>query len=461
MSEHLFRASKFLDQKDYQGAFIEASKHLTDHPADSRALYAAGLGLLHAGHVGTAWNLFMRGAEFAPEGNNNPMNGVARCIQESGDYETALAWFLKAHEINPDDFHARNNVGLCHLNLGRFEEAEEWAHKALEIDPACMPAYDNLALSYLAQGRFAEGWAHYEKSLGIPKRVERFYNSGEVRWVGPEKDREWAAMGMKPTNTLMIFGEQGIGDEVLFSSCIPDALNDVEEVYIETMPKMTGLFKRSFPKAADVVGTRFLDVQGEGLDARVSMAVLPQWYRKDIASFDRPPHLVADPLRRKMVRALLDSLPGKKKIGIAWNGGSPSTKGAARSTPFASIYDDIKDMDATFISLEYKGDGTKTLAEIHGADNVHHFPYLTNTQDYDDTAALVAELDGVISVTTSVVHLAGGLGVPVFILVPEPATWKYSYVTNPGEDFYWWRSARLVRQTDGAWDLTRAREFFK
>jgi tetratricopeptide (TPR) repeat protein len=460
LSEHLARAHAALTRKDPLQALADASKHLNDKPADYRGLYAAGLALLNAGFYGAAWHMFLRGLEFAPHGDNNCMNGVGRCIQEGGDYETALATFIKAHEINPTDFHAHNNVGLCYLNLGMFDESEKWARKALSIDPDCLPAYDNLALSCLAQGRFSEGWEYYQNSVGIPKRTERIFGN-ETRWQGPACDRSAAALGMPVPKTLMIYGEQGIGDEVMFSGCIPQAIEDVEEVYLETVPRLVGLYKRSFPKAREVVGTRFVEVQATDLDVRTSVAVLPQWYRRSIEDFDRPPHLVACPDRRKMVRGLLDSLPGKKKIGLAWTGGSAATRGEARTAKFSALYEDLKDLDATFISLEYKGDGSGTLAEIAGAEKVRHYPYLTNTQDYDDTAALVAELDGVISVTTAVVHLAGGLGVPVFILVPEPVTWKYSHVTNPGDDFYWWRSAKLIRAENGAWDLTRAKEFFR
>ena len=315
-------------------------------------------------------------------------------------------------------------------------------------------------LACLGTGRFGEAWEHYQRSIGIVKREERIYGD-EIRWMGPEHDRQLAAMGGEPTKALMIYGEQGIGDEMLFSSMVPDVLEDgPEEVIVECMPRTEGLFRRSFPKAAAVIGTRYQSIQAQGVDARVSMAVLGQWYRREIGDFDRPPHLMADPERRRMVRGLLDGLPGSKKIGIAWTGGLPNTKQDERSAALPDIYEQIQGMDATFISLEYKGDGKEALRQIAGMEKVRHFPNLVNTQDYDDTAALVAELDGVISVTTSVVHLAGGLGIPVFILVPEVATWKYSHITNPGEDFYWWRSAKLIRAEGGRWDLTRAREFF-
>ena len=458
MSAHYHRWNKAFSQQQYHDAYAHASRALSDDPGDYRALYMASLSMLHAGHVGTAWNLMVRSAELSPDDENNALNGVGRCVQEMGRYDEALAWFNKAHEVNPDDFHARNNIALCHLNLGRFQEAEEWAEKALSAENMEPAGYDNLALACLGMGRFEEGWRHYAKSLGMPKRVERTYGN-ERRWEGPEKDRAWREQGMGHTlsGSVIVYGEQGVGDEVLFSSCLPDFCADVEYPIIETKPYLEGLFRRSFPKA-EVMGTYYEEVKAEGLDGRASFCDLPRWYRPTKESFDRDPHLVADPERRTMVRALLDGLPGKKKIGIAWNGGGPATRGAERSADLQSLYSDFNDLDVMLVSLEYKGNGGEVLRQIEGMERIRHFPFLTNTKDYDDTAALVAELDGVVSVTTSVVHLAGALGTPVHILVPEPSTWKYSMAVNPDEDFYWWRSAKLIRAKSGSWDIKQAIE---
>ena len=443
---------------EYLDAFAYASRHLTGDFDDPRGLMMAAAALEKAGYYGVAHTLYEKTHRLYPQ-HPDPLNSMGHCIQKTGDYVEALKLFKRANMLDEKHVFSMNNIGLCHLNMGRWEQAEKWARKTVAATNDLIPAYDNLSMALLAQGRFEEGWSYAEKGIGSFKRAEKRYGS-EPRWQGPqtvEDDGIIDPMSIGANGTVICYGEQGIGDEVLFSSCLPDFCADVEYPVIDTMPRLKGLFARSFPKA-DVIGSRYEDIEIKGADAHVSMAVLPKWYRPNREAFDRPPHLVADPERRLMVRALLDSMPGVK-VGIAWNGGLPDTRQHDRSTEFKGLYDDLKDLPATFISLEYKGDGSAAIEEIGGAENVRHFPHLTNTKDYDDTAALVAELDCVVSVTTSVVHLAGGLGVPVFILVPEPPSWKYGLGANPGEGFYWWNSARLIRQTNREWDLTPARRW--
>jgi hypothetical protein len=436
--EMLKRSQAAYDAGEYLDAFAWSSRHTTERPEDWHGLYGSAVALLKVGHYGTALHLFGRAAEMCPDHVCDPVNGIGRCYQEQGDYRAALEYFERAAQIDPFDFHAINNIGLCYLNLGRFEDAAAFAQRAVDMQPDCLPAYDNLSMSSLALHKFGVGWDYAEMSIGSPKRDERIYGD-EGRWDGTRVD------------TVVCYGEQGIGDEILFSSCIPDLIGAVDNVIVDSKtPRLKGLFQRSFPTAA-VVNSKQDEIEIKGADARVSMAVLPKFFRREREAFGKP-HLVADPERRRMVRGLLDGLPGKK-VGIAWTGGLPDTRKDERSTLFDSLYGDLRGLDATFVSLEYKP-AEETFSEIQGAENVRHFPFLTNTQDYDDTAALVAELDLVVAVTTSVVHLAGGLGVPVRILVPDPPSWKYG---GSGEDFYWWDSAKLIRQRKGEWNLTSIR----
>jgi len=433
----LVRSVEALEGDTPADALAWACRYLNTDPASWQGLYAAGNSLLRMGYYGAAYSVFEAGQAKAPLTVNHCLNGMGMCVQQSGDYRGALKLFEQARLANPFDWHSLNNIGLCYLNLGNWEMAESVARQVIEDNPDCGPAYDNLSMSCLAQHKFAEGWEYAERSIGAPKREERIYDD-EVRWDGSHVE------------TVICYGEQGIGDEILFSSCIPDLIGAADNVIVDSKTRrLRGLFERSFPEAT-VINSKQDGVEVKGADARVSMAVLPKFFRTKRELFGKP-HLKACPDRRRMVRALLDGLPGKK-VGLAWTGGLPDTRGADRSTTFDSLYADLKDLNATFVSLEYK-DADQTRREIDGTP-VRHFPFLTNTQDYDDTAALVAELDMVVSVTTSGVHLAGGLGVPVRILVPDPPSWKYG---GDGEDFYWWDSAKLIRQQKGEWDLTSVR----
>jgi hypothetical protein len=247
---------------------------------------------------------------------------------------------------------------------------------------------------------------------------------------------------------VVFYGEQGIGDEVMYASCLPDALASCKEVVVECDPRLENLFKRSFPGAA-VYGTRRqTEVEWptrHELEARCPVGQLPQFFRTSKESFPGTPYLVADPERRIQWRALFDSWGKKPKIGICWSGGSKHNNPEARDIGLEGFRELIESVDADWVSLQYKDPS----AEIEESGlPVKHYPRATLTADYDDTAGLVAELDLVIGPHTSVHHLAGALGVPSLILVPTKSIWIYAQDHMP-----WYRGATLLRQV-GAWKDT-------
>ena len=263
----------------------------------------------------------------------------------------------------------------------------------------------------------------------------------EPRWDG------------KRVDTLFVYGEQGLGDEIMMASCIPDAARDVGKVVLECDPRLAGLFKRSFP-GVDVYGTRRVKSvdwpQQYTVDAGAAIGQLPMFYRPTPEACPGTPYLVADPERRLQWRALLDSLGRKPKIGICWSGGRKWTNAVGRSMGLEAFRPLIEAIDADWISLQYKD----PQAEIAAAGlPVRHWPHGATTSDYDDTAALVSELDMVIGVHTAVHHLAGALGVPALVLVPSKGLWIWQLEPMP-----WYRSARTFKQrADEPWQKTMQR----
>ncbi len=228
----------------------------------------------------------------------------------------------------------------------------------------------------------------------------------------------------------------------MYASCIPDVAAD-NSVILECEGRLKNLFQRSFPNVA-VHGTRraaaswLADVS---VDARCAIGGLPKACRSVEADFPGSPYLVADPERRIQWRALLGSFGKRPKIGVCWSGGSKHNQPKARRVGLESFRSLIDGLDATFVSLQYKDPS----AEIASSGlPVHHWKRACETDDYDDTAALVAELDLVVGVHTSVHHLAGALGIPGIILVPEKTLWLYAQ-----DNFPWYKSAKLFRQKQG------------
>jgi hypothetical protein len=294
-------------------------------------------------------------------------------------------------------------------------------------------------------GRWETGWKNFDVGSFLEEKWERFDGlyggfirrarsyAGEKYWEGPEQ----------AVKTLVVRGEQGIGDEICYASVFDDAAKDCDRLIIECGPKLEGLFKRSFPY--EVYGTRFekqLDWQCKP-DAHVLSGSLCTHYRTTTGSFPGKPFLKADPERRIQWRALLDSLGKRPKIGIAWKGGRFENNSERRSINLEAFLPILK-LDADFVSLEYK-DPTKEIEafeERHGI-KIHHWKRAAESEDYDDTAALVDELDLVVTVQTAVVHLCGGLGKECWVLVPSKPHWRYGMT---GDSMPWYHSVKLYRQ---------------
>jgi len=432
--QELINAEHFRKKTQLDEALRWVNVYLNDHYEHYESIMMIGHIMGDAQRFGFAQAIFKLCTLLRPEDSLAWAN-LGLCYQEGQNLVEGEKCFRKALELNPNNSIALNNMSQLYVNLAEPQKAVYVADKCIRIEPELPDAHYNRSLAMLQMGNWQEGWKGYDHNLGkLNSRKERFY--GMIpRWTGVE--------GM----TLIAYGEQGLGDEISFASCIPDLMKK-NKVFIDCDHRLAGLFKRSFD--CKVFGTRYKgdDTWHENydIDASVAMGSIPGFYRKKDEDFPGTPYLVADPQRRLMYRSLLDSLGTKKKIGISWAGGIKNTAAARRSMPLADMLPILR-QDATFISLQYRdAQDIKTLEEKAGI-KVHHWPFAVHSIDYDDTAALVAELDLVITVTQSVVHLAGALGVPCWVLVPERPMWRYRL---KGDGFLWANSVKLYRQK-GEW----------
>jgi Tfp pilus assembly protein PilF len=434
VDELVKQAQAALDNNEPDAALRLCTEILNEDFNNVMALHLTGVALARGGRYGLACNLFRQVIKMAPS-RAEAFNNMGMCYTEIWDLKNAEMCFMEALRRDPKDWSAMHNMALLYLNRCDPHKALEWSDKALKIEPSNWNARETKAFAQLALGKWKEGWENFEVSLGGPHRREWAYKeppNREPRWDGT------------PGKTVVIYGEQGLGDEISFASIIPDAIRDCKKVIIDCDPRLEGLFKRSFPQA-DVYGTR---QQGKGvgwianydIDARCSGASLTRFYRNSDESFPGTPYLVADSERRIQWRALLDTFGPEPKVGIAWTGGLRDTGAKKRTIPVEQLAPVFAN-NAHFISLQYKGD---VPGEV-GGKKLHNWNRATRTNDYDDTAALVAELDLVIAVNTSVVHLAGALGVPCWTLTPFKPRWFYGI---KGKTLPWYKSVRVFRQSN-------------
>jgi hypothetical protein len=325
-------------------------------------------------------------------------------------------------------------LAATYSDEGNQAEALKWIRKAQAVNPDFVHAKQISAFILLSQGNWKEGWQAYKANLG--GRYRKKLQFGDA----PDWDGQ-------PVKRLIVYGEQGLGDEIMFASCIGDIKN-AEKVVIECDSRLEGLYRRSFPQA-EVHGTRRDDREWDiDADAQIACGDLPALYRPAPSACPKTPYLKADPEKRLMWRALFDSW-GKPVIGIAWSGGRQASQLTKRTMGLESFRPLIETTDAVFVSLQYKD--PREEIEASGLP-VRHFNL--SADDYDDTAALVAELDEIIGIHTTVHHLAGALGKPSTVFVPDQPLWMY----QQGDRLPWYAEQVFFRQKkDERWIDTMSR----
>lgn len=346
--------------------------------------------------------------------------------------EEAKASFERALACRPGYAEAHYNLGCVLEDLGRLEEALPVIARALEIKPDYPQARFGQALAQLRNGEFATGWRNYE-----------------TRWQSSDHDTPWRPYEQPlwggerlDSGRLLLWGEQGIGDEIQFAGLIPEALRTGNRIVLDCDARLKPLFARSFPEIEVVSGCGPAEAQAMGIAAHLPTGSLPGMYRASESAFAATscPYLQADPAERERFRAAYDD--GRRRIGLAWYTRSEKTgrKRSIRLEAFAPLF---ALTGLHWISLQYGDfDSLERQAEAAAAPltidrRVDQFA------DMDRFAAQVAAMDLVITIDNSTAHLAGALGVPVWLLLPFAADWRWleRRAQSP-----WYPTLRLFRQ---------------
>jgi len=430
-----FERAKLLHERGQLDEAIQIYDQLLNKNfADHGVLFYYGTAVLQQGKTGLAANLLARAIEFEPtqaapyqnlgnafktEGNNRDAEAMYRMALERG--ETAELW---------------TNIGGMYVNNGTPSKALEHYEKALKLNPTNKTIKFNMSFPYLELGMWEKGWDCYEAGFVSGDRKTRHY----------ENIPEWDG---SPGKTVIVWGEQGVGDEIMFASCIPDLQKVAKNVIFDCHPRLVKTFERSF--GIECHGTRktqYLDwLPSSGADASICVSTLSKMYRKSDADF--PGTAFIKPDQEEVAKLRTGSKP---RIGISWVGGSKQTNGNIRSMSLDKLLPILK-KDADFYSLQYTPDSAKQVCELEEKYGVHvkHYPGLVECNDYDKTVNFIASMDLVISVCTTAIHAAGSLGVPCWILTPNKPTWRYGI---KGNRMPWYNSVRLKRQgPNETWEM--------
>ena len=369
-------------------------------------------------------------------------NSLGAALKDKGDLQGAEESLRKSLEINPNNAEAYFNLGRVLRAQGNFEEALVSARRALRFKPDYADAHEICSGALLATGNLTDGWKEYEFR-------------GSAKNFGLYVDQAW--MGEDPAGkTFLVWAEQGIGDQILFSECLPDLIEQAGHVIIETDIRLTPLLARSFPKATVHGSVKYFatsNIRSTDLswledcppvDNFCFFGSLPCYLRPTLDSFSkRQAVLKADPDRVEFWGRRLEALGPGKKVGISWRS---LVMHKDKDRFFASLdcWEPIFSLPDTQLICMQAGVTDEELADIRdrfGVD-LHIWEDLDLVDDLDDTAALVTALDAVVSCDTYLPMMAGALGTRSWRYT---RSMKYEDWSNLGEDEYLWFPSLTVK----------------
>jgi tetratricopeptide (TPR) repeat protein len=393
-------------------------------PDDHRAWNELGILNLERGNASEARAHFMRALALAPDLAEAHCN-LGIIALDALDIDAGIASLRRALALNPALIEARCTLGFALFSAGEMVEAEQTFADALVRAPDHPLARTYYAFFLLGRGEWKQGWTYFEDRLNVSPPPIAF------------RHRQWHGEPLSGQRVL-VRGEQGLGDQIMFASCLPDLIAQGCACSLSLDRRLNGLMARAFPEAAIVD-----DRDDRRYDYEIAIGSLPHRFRSAASAFpQRTAYLHANPARIDAWKDRLRSLGAGLKIGISWRGGTLGTRRAFRSLPLADLARALQMPGVRLVSLQY-GDCADEIASVAAQYSIALAHWPEAIEDYDETAALVCALDLVVSVCTSVVHLAGALGRRTWVLAPANAEWRYGF---SGTTMPWYSSVEIRRQ---------------
>ncbi len=419
-------------------------------------------------------------------------------LQAMKDHDAAIACYREAIRLTPDYADAHNNLGTSLQALGRLEEAAACYREALRLKPAYQEARYNLGLNLQEQHRFAEALACYDEvvltrpdydeavtnrgntllALGRlnealacyqdtlarqPDHIEANWNLGFVSLLLGDFERGWKGYEWRkrqknhiprpdsrpvwdgspaPDKTILVYAEQGLGDTIQFVRFAPLARSRCARLVLECQPRLKPLLE-------GVAGVDHLAASGEPLpdyDCQVSLMSLPAALGTTLATLPAAtPYLAADPESVERWKRRMEDRGGLK-VGLAWAGNANNKNDWGRSLPLEALAP-LGQVDGVRCYCLQRGPAAGQLASPPTGLKIERLEEESST--VVDTAAIIANLDLVISVDTMTAHLAGALGRPVWVLLSYSPDWRW---LAGRDDSPWYPTMRLFRQpAPGDW----------
>jgi len=392
---------------------------------------------------------YARVIELAPKDPNSYTKLASSYFTNQDRYEDAMELFHRALAIDPKHPLTLNNIGATMYDHGETNTSLQYFKDALALKPNYLTAQHNLALGQLLAGDLKEGWANHESRLEVKERRYVYRLIHKLFGLIPKWDGKSSLKGKH----ILLMHEQGYGDSIQFVRYVHTLLAQGARVAIHVKDPLAKLFR----SVSDQITLVRENDPLPKCDCAYVLMSLPHALGTDHVEDIPAPrsYLAADPADSAKWAEKIDMLAGNKtdlRVGFVWAGNPEHGNDRKRSIPLATFAPLFNTPGIQFFSLQ-KGPATPELATLPKELPIHNIGDAFN--DFADTAAAMANLDLIISVDTSVVHLAGALGRPTWTLLASTPDWRW---LNDREDSPWYPSMRLFRQqTRGDWPTVIAK----
>ena len=356
------------------------------------------------------------------------MSNRGNALRHLRRYDEALETYARAITRKPDFAEAHNGRGSTYRSLGRFDDALADYRRVLSIEPEHVEARWNIALTRLLRGEWSEGWKDYDLRFRKRHNRARRPDHPAPEWIGEPLSGK----------SILVSAEQGYGDTIQFIRFVPRLVAQGARVTVVASQRLHRLLS-TIGK-----GITFVDSlpPGAQYDYQIPLMSLPRVFDLRTDTVPAEPYLEADHARSEIWRVRLGN--GRFKVGLCWQGNPAGSIDNGRSVPLAEFLPLTQVENLRVISLQ----------RIHGLDQLNKRPRAmaieTPEHDFDcgadaflDTAAMMQHLDLVVTTDTSVAHLAGALGRPVWVALQYVPDWRWLLDRS---DTPWYRSMRLFRQ---------------
>ena len=375
---------------------------------------------------------YMRIRDFRPYDIRNLLN-LANCYYDIGAYEKTAEVLRKLLSFQANCSEAHLLLGHCLKDMFHLKAAIKSYDKAISLDETGVQAHFFKGMCLLMLGDYRNGWQLYE---------HRWSLDGEDI-VAPDIDKPyWTPLGGQ---RVLVWQEQGLGDEIMYSSQIIDLARVVKQVIFQVDDRLINLMKRSLPSNVQVVSKR-QRIDEHSFDAHISTVSLAKYFRIDDHDFDAASsgYLKVNSAKTMSLRKEIGAASTQRVCGLNWKSGSRKD-GEKRSIPLMDLVTGLNAQNFQFVNLQY-GDVEQEIRLVEQELNTRivTIEHVDNYKDIDGLAHLIDACDVVVSVDNSTAHLAGAIGKETHLILPFRSEWRWHPDTSRSK---WYNSCKLYRNS--------------